>query len=78
MKALILTSVLFLTACGANKPMVRTEFLKPEVPAHLLRPVVVQCPPGDTSRALGECALAYRHGLNTANSQIAAIGEVVR
>lgn len=78
MKALILTSALFLTACGANKPMVRTEFLKPQVPAHLLRPVAVQCPPGDTSRALGECALAYKHGLNTANSQIVAIAGVLQ
>lgn len=77
MKALILTSALFLTACG-NDPIIRTELLKPEIPDHLLRPVEVICPGGYTSRALGECALAYKHGLNTANGQIAAISEALK
>ena len=52
--------------------------MKPDVPDALLRPVVVTCRDGETSRALGECALAYRAGLNRANSQIAAIAEVIQ
>ena len=78
MKPLILTSALFLTACAAPEPIVRTEYVKPDVPDALLRPVVVTCRDGETSRALGECALAYRAGLNRANSQIAAIAEVIQ
>ena len=48
------------------------------LPDALLRPVVVTCRDGETSRALGECALAYRAGLNRANSQIAAIAVVIQ
>lgn len=77
MKPLILMSALSLTACGAADPIVRTEFIRPDVPEHLLRPVVVTCPEGYTSRALGECALAYQQGLADANSQITAIAEVL-
>lgn len=43
------------------------------IPQELLAPVVVTCAPGETSRALGNCALALRVGLNEANSQIDAI-----
>ncbi|UUV43225.1 hypothetical protein RCCWILLIS_53 [Rhodobacter phage RcCWillis] len=55
----------------------RVEYVQPDIPDSLLQPVSVTCPPGYTSRALGECALAYRAGLDQANSQIAAIGEIV-
>ena len=78
MKPLILMSALFLTACSAPDPIIRTEYVKPDVPDTLLRPVAVTCRDGETSRALGECALAYRAGLNRANSQIAAIAEVIQ
>ena len=78
MKPLILTSALFLTACSTPDPIIRTEYVKPDVPDALLRPVAVTCRHGETSRALGECALAYRAGLNRANSQIAAIAEVIQ
>ena len=78
MKPLILTSALFLTDCSAPDPIIRTEYVKPDVPDALLRPVAVTCRDGETSRALGECALAYRAGLNRANSQIAAIAEVIQ
>ncbi|QXN71819.1 hypothetical protein RCMRWORF_49 [Rhodobacter phage RcMrWorf] len=67
-----------MTACAAPDPIIRTEYVKPDVPDALLRPVVVTCRDGDTSRVLGECALAYRAGLNRANSQIAAIAEVIQ
>ena len=78
MKPLILTSALFLTACSVPDPIIRTEYVKPDVPDALLRPVAVTCRDGETSRALGECALAYRAGLNRANSQIVAIAEVIQ
>ena len=78
MKPLILMSVLFLTACSTSKPVTRLEYVKQQIPDHLLRPVVVKCEDGKTSRALGECALALKSGLNRANSQIEAIAEVVR
>ena len=78
MKPLILTSALFLTACSAPEPVVRTEYVKPDVPEALLRSVTVSCRKGNTSRALGDCALAYKAGLNRANSQIAAIAEVIQ
>lgn len=78
MKPLILMSGLFLTACSTSEPLIRTEFLKPQVPAVLLQTVTVTCTDANSSRALGECALAYKHGLTAANSQIAAIAEVVK
>lgn len=78
MKPLILMSALCLTACAVPDPIIRTEFLKPDVPEALLHPVVVTCSDGNTSRALGECAVALKSGLNRANSQIAAIAEVIR
>ena len=78
MKRLTLMSVLFLTACGTNKTLIKSEFLRPQIPAPLLQKVVVTCEPGETSRSLGECALAQKQGLAQANSQIAAIAEVLQ
>lgn len=78
MKSLILMSVLCLTACSPREPVVRTEYLKPYVPEALLRPVTVKCQDGTTVRALGECAIALRSGLNRANSQIGAIAQVLK
>ena len=74
MRLLALTCALFLTACGEP----RVELAGPHVPADLLRPVVVQCPRGDTAAALGSCALALRTGLNRANSQIATVGQIIQ
>lgn len=66
----MLMSALFLTACATPDPVL-------VVPAELTRPVVVACPEGDTSRALGQCAILLRQGLNTANSKLSEIGEIV-
>lgn len=66
MMRLILMSVLCLTSC-APRP-------EPFVPAELTRPVVVTCETGTTSRALGDCTLALREGLNAANDKLARIG----
>ena len=78
MKPLMLMSALCLTACAAPEPIIRTEIVSPVVPAALLRPVAVTCDEGATSRALGECALALKAGLNRANGQITAIAEVLK
>jgi hypothetical protein len=73
MRRLALTCALFLTACGGP----RVELAAPYVPADLLRPVVVRCPNGDTAATLGRCAIMLRMGLSEANSQIAAIAQIV-
>lgn len=67
--SLILIFVSFLTAC-ADPEKARV------IPEPLLRPVVVVCEGGTKSKNLGDCALALRAGLNTANSQILAIAEI--
>lgn len=64
---LTLMSVLFLTGCATREPI---------IPAELTRPVVVTCPPGYTSGAIGACLMALREGLNTANDKLARIGEL--
>lgn len=63
-------AALCLTACAAPVP-------EPVIPPELLRPVVVECRAGDTLRDLGQCAMALRAGLDTANSKLLAVGEVV-
>lgn len=74
MRRLALTCALFLTACGEP----RLELVNPHVPADLLREVVVRCAGGETVAALGNCAIALRAGLNQANSQIVATGEILQ
>lgn len=69
MRIFLRMSVLSLTGCLANN-------VQPVIPAELLRPVVVICEDGSKVRALGDCALALRSGLNTANSKLQAIGEM--
>lgn len=64
MSRLILMSALFLIGCGPR------EWIIPDA---LTEEVVVECRPGDTSRALGECALQLREGLNLANSKLKQI-----
>lgn len=66
----MLMSVLCLTGCATPDPV-------PVIPAELTRPVVVTCSVGDTSRALGQCAILLRQGLNAANSKLTEIGEIV-
>ncbi len=68
MKILILTSALFLTACASPEPV---------IPEALTEPVVVTCPPGYTSGALGACLIALREGLNIANDRLAAVRGLV-
>lgn len=66
----LLMAAPFLTACVdvvARQP----------IPAPLLEPVEVTCKDGTTERALGECALKLRAGLETANGKIEAIKELV-
>lgn len=75
MRRSALICALFLTGC-ADEP--RVELAAPHVPADLLRPVVVRCASGETAAALGNCALALRAGLNRANSQITALGEILQ
>lgn len=69
MNRLTLMSALCLTACGSPDPA-------PVIPPELLRQVEVICPAGTASRALGQCAVMLRQGLNEANSKLAAIGEI--
>ncbi len=64
MTRLILMSVLCLTACGRPEPV---------IPEALTEPVIVTCPPGYTSGALGACLIALREGLNIANDRLAAV-----
>jgi hypothetical protein len=71
MNRLTITSALFLSACA---PAV--EVAPVVIPAPLLQPVKVECRRGETSQALGECAIALRSGLDTANGKIEAIGEL--
>lgn len=69
MSRLILMSVLFLTGCAVRAP----EIVLPEA---LTDPVIVECREGQTSRSLGECAMALREGLTIANSKLTRIAEV--
>lgn len=64
-------AALFLTACG------ETTVARHPVPPTLLEPVIVRCAAGTTVRALGECALRLRAGLDTANDKIGAIKGLV-
>jgi len=43
----------------------------------VLRPVVVECRPGDALRALGQCAMDLRRGLDEVNGKLVAVGEIV-
>lgn len=70
MNRLTLMAALCLTACATPDPT-------PVVPAELLRPVVVTCAPGDTMRALGQCALAMAEGLAVANDKLARVAVLV-
>lgn len=80
MKPLMIMSALFLTACSRPEPEIiyRTEYIAPVIPEELLRPVYIKCEPGETSKALGECALKYKSGLNKTNSKIIAVGEIIK
>ena len=69
MNRLMLMSALCLTACSSPDPA-------PVIPPELLRQVEVVCPSGEVSRALGQCLILLRRGLNEANSKLAAIGEI--
>ena len=64
MRILILTNALYLTAC-ASPDLV--------IPTALTNPVVVECPEGYTSGALGACLIGLREGLNLANDRLARI-----
>jgi len=75
MRRSVLICALFLTACADDS---RVELATPFVPADLLRPVEVRCASGDTAAALGRCAIALRAGLNEANGQIVAVGQIVQ
>lgn len=70
MNRLTLMSVLCLTACALRPDPVQI------IPAELTRKVVVTCASGDTSRALGQCALALREGLNVANDKLGRIAGI--
>ena len=61
---------LFLTGCASPEPEI-------VVPPELTREVVVICPMGDTMRALGNCAILLRGGLNTANDKLRTIEDLV-
>jgi hypothetical protein len=68
----VLTAALFLSACGDTVTSTQP------IPAELVEPVEVRCESGTTERALGECALRLRAGLDTANSKLSSIKELVR
>ena len=63
---LTLMSVLFLTACAQASV----------IPDELTREVVVVCPSGYTSRALGQCLTLHVAALAEANSKLASIKEI--
>lgn len=62
--------VLFLSSCSERPTLV--------IPEELLRREEVRCRTGTTSRALGECAIALRSGLNRANAKLSSIEEIVK
>lgn len=64
-------AALFLTACAES------TVARQPIPALLLEPVEVRCAAGTTERALGDCALRLRAGLDTANDKLTAIKELV-
>jgi hypothetical protein len=64
-------AALCLTACA------ETTVARRPIPAQLLEPVEVRCAAGTTERALGECALRLRAGLETANDKLTAIKGLV-
>lgn len=66
----LIMAALFLTGCA------KTVARQP-IPATLLEPVEVHCRSGTTERALGECALRLRAGLDTANDKLTAIKGLV-
>lgn len=70
MRPLILMSVLFLSGCFGRQ-------IELDIPPTLTEPVIVNCVPGDTSRALGSCLIRLREGLNIANSKLGQIEEIV-
>lgn len=70
MSRLMPMAALCLTACAAPVP-------ETVIPPELLRPVVVECRAGDTLRALGQCAMDLRRGLDEANGKLAAVGGIV-
>ncbi|MBV7408213.1 hypothetical protein [Maritimibacter sp. DP1N21-5] len=72
MRRFLTMAALFLTACGEQIPVAQP------IPAELLRPEIVTCPPGDTVRALGTCAIALRRGLDTANDKLTSIAEILK
>jgi hypothetical protein len=63
-------AALCLTACAAPVP-------ETVIPPELLRPVAVECRDGGTLRALGQCAMNLRQGLDEANAKLVAVGEIV-
>lgn len=69
MNRLTIMSVLFLTACAHRSPQL-------VIPEALTAPVLITCPDGSTSRAVGKCLIALREGLNVANSQLAEIRQL--
>lgn len=61
----------FLIGCGP-----RVE-IRSAVPESLTDPVIVECPTGDTARALGTCAIRLRAGLDEANGRLIAIRDTL-
>lgn len=63
----MLMSVLFLTACGDRASV---------IPDELMKPVAVNCPPGYTSAAFGECLFLHVEALAVANDKLGRIRDL--
>lgn len=71
MTTLALICVVFLSACDNQQPAT-------VIPDALLNPVNVRCASGSKERAVGNCLIALRQGLDEANSQIDSIARIVK
>lgn len=66
----------WLAGCGeAPRPVVAPP---PAVPADLLAPVAVTCPPVATEADVATCLIRLDAGLDRANAQLAAVAQILQ
>ena len=73
MRLLVLPLILSCAACAESRP----TFVRQEIPAALLQPVPGPDLSDATDRGVARILLGYDAALGRANSQIAAISEIV-
>lgn len=74
MRLCLIICAMLLTGCAEKT---RTVYAAPYVPADLLQPERVTCPPGYTAEALAICLFRQAAGLGRANEKLAAIDEIL-